>query len=536
MRGSLWLLSAALLCAPHALAKAAEPGGAADVQEQLPPPLTHYKGREIAQTMHYLGAPWLVRESREREEECTTLLKCLNVRPGQTVCDLGCGNGFYTLELAKLVGPQGRVLAVDIQPEMLTLLRERAKEARIDNVEPILGTLIDPRLPEGELDLVLLVDVYHELSHPEHVLRAVRRSLKPAGRVVLVEFRLEDPEVPIKLLHKMSKRQIMKELPPNGFRLVEEFDKLPWQHVMFFERDDAVEVGEPIDGSTSLKDAVEFELRDGTLRIDVGGGPFADYVFQDPQIPRPYFAQVHAPGGAQVTRHQPPVEGIDPTDHAMMHPGVWQAFGDLNGHDFWRNKAAIRHVRFVERPTVMYDRGEFTVLNRYEADGQAVCEETCRVTITPRTEGVLMALESEFRSDQPLVFGDQEEMGLGIRVGTQLTASNGGRIVNSDGLVGEEHAWGKTARWCHYSGQVDGQEVGILLMPHSENFRASWFHVRDYGLMAANPFGRRAFTGGEASQVFVEPEEPFRLRWGILVHGGEIDPAREYEEYSNFER
>ncbi|MEX2120911.1 MAG: class I SAM-dependent methyltransferase [Pirellulales bacterium] len=205
----------------------------------IPPPLTHYKGREIAPTMHYEGAPWLVRESREREEDCKTLLKVLDLKQGQVVCDMGCGNGFYTLPIAGLVGEKGRVLAVDIQPEMLRLLDEWAKQEQINNVEPILGTLVDPGLPEGEVDLILLVDVYHEFSHPEHMLQAMRKALKPDGRLALVEFRLEDPKVPIKLLHKMSKRQIMKELPPNGFKLVDQFDELPWQHVMFFQRDDA---------------------------------------------------------------------------------------------------------------------------------------------------------------------------------------------------------------------------------------------------------------------------------------------------------
>jgi ubiquinone/menaquinone biosynthesis C-methylase UbiE len=207
--------------------------------ETIPPALKGYKGREIAVTMHYEGAPWLTRESREREEDCTTLLKALNVKKGQTVCDLGCGNGFYTLKLAELVGDQGHVLAVDIQPEMLTLLKERAKDADATNVQPILGSLIDPKLPKGGVDLILLVDVYHEFSHPEHMLRAMREALTPDGRMALVEFRLEDPKVPIKLLHKMSKKQIMKEVPPNGFKLIEQFDKLPWQHVMFFARDDA---------------------------------------------------------------------------------------------------------------------------------------------------------------------------------------------------------------------------------------------------------------------------------------------------------
>lgn len=206
-------------------------------EDVAPPALKGYKGREIAVTMHFLGAPWLTRDSREREEECSTLLKALNVKPGMTVCDLGCGNGFYTLELAKLVGDRGEVYAVDIQQEMLHLLDERAKAAGIGNIKPVLGSVIDPKLPAASQDLILLVDVYHEFSHPEHMLRAMRAALKPEGRLVLVEFRLEDPKVPIKLLHKMSKKQILKELPPNGYKLVEQFDKLPWQHVMFFQPD-----------------------------------------------------------------------------------------------------------------------------------------------------------------------------------------------------------------------------------------------------------------------------------------------------------
>jgi len=203
-----------------------------------PPSLTHYMGRQIAQTMHYEGAPWLVRESREREEECTKLIKALNVRTGQTICDLGSGNGFYTLPLAKLVGKEGKILAVEIQQEMLNMLQKRAAVQEVTNIEYILGTLWDPKLPEGKVDMVILVDVYHELSHPEHVLAAVRKSLKPDGKLVLVEFRMEDPKVPIKLLHKMSKDQVKKEIIPNGFKRVEEYDELPWQHVMFFQRDE----------------------------------------------------------------------------------------------------------------------------------------------------------------------------------------------------------------------------------------------------------------------------------------------------------
>jgi ubiquinone/menaquinone biosynthesis C-methylase UbiE len=210
---------------------------AIDVTVPIPPPATHHCGREIAQTMHFSGAPWLVRDSRQREEDCKLLLEALDVRPGQTVCDLGCGNGFYTVELARRVGPTGTVYAIDIQPEMLRMLAERAAAERLANIRPVLGTAIDPRLPAGTIDLVVCVDVYHEFSHPEAMLARIRASLAPGGRLVLAEFRGEDPAVPIKPLHKMTKAQVRMELEPAGFAVAREFDRLPWQHLMFFRAD-----------------------------------------------------------------------------------------------------------------------------------------------------------------------------------------------------------------------------------------------------------------------------------------------------------
>lgn len=235
-------LLAALLAGSHAPARSHEPDDAPAVETaparttKIPRGKTRYKGREIAQTMHYTGAPWLMRDERQREEDCSLLLEALDIKPGQVVCDMGCGNGFYTVQLARLVGDKGRVLAVDIQPEMLHMLQERAKAEGLSNIELLEGTPVDPKLPPKKVDLILLVDVYHEFSHPEPMLAAMRDSLQDGGRIALVEFRLEDPNVPIKLLHKMSKKQILKEFPPNGFKLVEQFDKLPWQHLMFFER------------------------------------------------------------------------------------------------------------------------------------------------------------------------------------------------------------------------------------------------------------------------------------------------------------
>jgi len=214
------------------------PAAPAKKDDPIPPGLTHYMGREIAQTMHFAGAPWLTRESRDREEEPAKLMTALHLKPGMTVCDLDCGNGFYTLRMAKEILPGGNVLAVEIQKEMLDLLARRAEQEKITNYEPLLSTVVDPKLPDNKVDLILVVDVYHVMDHPVEMLAALRKSLAKGGRLALVEFRAEDDNVPIKPLHKMSKAQILKEIPPNGFKLVEQFDGLPWQHVMFFERDD----------------------------------------------------------------------------------------------------------------------------------------------------------------------------------------------------------------------------------------------------------------------------------------------------------
>ena len=195
-------------------------------------------GRRIAQTMHYSGAEWLTRDNREQEERCSLMLANLGLKQGMTICDMGCGNGFYTLQLAKMTGETGRVYAVDIQPEMLRLLKRRADEQNVHNITPVLGTLTDPKLPKGKIDMILLVDVYHEFSHPEQMLAAMRDALSPTGVCALVEFRAEDPNVPIKPEHKMSKEQILKEWPASGFKLVKEYNELPWQHLMFFAREE----------------------------------------------------------------------------------------------------------------------------------------------------------------------------------------------------------------------------------------------------------------------------------------------------------
>ncbi len=214
-----------------------------------------YLGRVVAQPMSHLGAGWLIRPERDEEENTSDSFVQLKLTEGMTVCDMGCGNGYWTLPIARKVGQQGRVLAVDIQREMLVKLQARAGRARIKNVEPILGKIDDPNLPVAEVDLLLMVDVYHEFSHPESMLWSIRRSLKPEGVVGLLEYREEDPTVPIKPLHKMSKSQIIKEYQQNGFKLVREYNGLPWQHLMFFARDDSpLPAIEPLPTQQVLRD------------------------------------------------------------------------------------------------------------------------------------------------------------------------------------------------------------------------------------------------------------------------------------------
>ncbi len=284
-------------------------------------------------------------------------------------------------------------------------------------------------------------------------------------------------------------------------------------------------------GIARAESPVTFGQKDGHLQIQIDGKPFASYVWQDRNVLRPYFAHVHAPNGKQVTRNHPPVEGKDATDHGTMHPGLWLAFGDLGGTDFWRNKGKVQHVEFVEKPKATKDGGSFALKNRYVAGEKTVCEEVCHITISVRPGGYLIDWASEFNGAEDFSFGDQEEMGLGVRVATSLTVKNGGQILNSTGSKNEKQVWGKQADWCDYGGEINGQPVGVTLMPDPKNFRRSWFHARDYGVLVANPFGQNAFTKGEKSKVVVRKGETFRLRFGVLVHSGKVDVAAAYKDW-----
>jgi ubiquinone/menaquinone biosynthesis C-methylase UbiE len=236
------LLAASLLCAlvsraeppvrpapatsRYKTAMPTEPGGSGKF----------YMGREISFVMGHQGAGWLERPEREKEEQPRKLSSMLDLKAGMIVADIGAGSGYHTFRLSEKVGAKGKVLAVDIQKEMLDIIRQRMKKDKVKNVEPVLGTETDPKLPAEGVDLILMVDVYHEFTFPYEMTEAMFKALKPGGRMVFVEFRREDEKVPILLAHKMTEKQVLAEMAPHKLKHVKTIESLPWQHVIIFEK------------------------------------------------------------------------------------------------------------------------------------------------------------------------------------------------------------------------------------------------------------------------------------------------------------
>jgi len=193
-------------------------------------------GRRIAPVMGAGGADWLERKERDMEENPEAALDAIGIRKGMTVADVGAGTGYMTLRMAKRVGPSGKVWANDIQPEMLRRVRRNAAKEKLSNVETVLGTESDPKLPAGQMDVILLADVYHEFSQPQKMLQRMREALKPTGRLVLLEYRKEDPSIPIRPEHKMSVQEVQIEVEAEGFHLEQVTESLPRQHIFIFTK------------------------------------------------------------------------------------------------------------------------------------------------------------------------------------------------------------------------------------------------------------------------------------------------------------
>lgn len=280
-----------------------------------------------------------------------------------------------------------------------------------------------------------------------------------------------------------------------------------------------------LSASSAIADELKLEQRDDRLVITDDLAPVAEYVFKDAKILRPYFANVHVPGGLRVTRTHPPDPDKDATDHADMHPGIWFGFGDVSGHDFWRNKGRIVHERFLLEPAATADRVSVSTVSSMQGqDGMKLAKVLGAFILSRLPDG--WRLDWNLRIT-PLVdgfaFGDQEEMGLGVRVGTPLTEKEGGVITNSEHQSTASATWGQPAAWCDYSGKVDGKRVGVLLVPGSGNPHASWWHNRDYGVLVANPFGRKAMKQGEESRIVVKKGESYSFNHTAYLYA--IDSA-----------
>jgi hypothetical protein len=301
-------------------------------------------------------------------------------------------------------------------------------------------------------------------------------------------------------------------------------------------------------GSSRANEPSPFSVTrlDGRLVIRRDDSPVAEFLFDDPTVKRPCFANVHAPHGTPVTRAHPPRDGIDAVDHAAMHPGIWLAFGDISGEDFWRTKGSIEHVAFRGDPRSAADGVRFAIESRLvSAEGREMGTMASRLAIVDRDVGRMFAWEATIRAkDLPLRFGDQEEMGFGVRLATPLVERAGGQIRNSSGATTAAGTWGREAAWSDASGtpRDRGGLAGITVVPGLENFRPSWWHNRDYGLLVANPFGRAALTGGERSSVEVAPEKPIRLVFVAIAYDGEgpagmgHDPAAAAAAAENLKR
>lgn len=299
--------------------------------------------------------------------------------------------------------------------------------------------------------------------------------------------------------------------------------------------------------SETLPAKVDFVQGDGRVAVIIDGMPVAVYSFETARFSRPCFHDVRTTTGVQLTRPTPPIDGFDLMDHDTMHPGIWMSFGDISGCDYWRNKAVVKHVEFLERPQSAAGRDSFAVRNYYldQSDpSKVVCHEMARYTFLIHPRGYLILWDARFGSDGEFTFGDQEEMGLGLRIATPLRVSASGSgtlpagtgtITNSEGRKNEKGIWGTTADWTSFAGSMAGENVGITIFCHPENFRPSWFHARDYGLLVANPFGRQAFSKGEKSEVRVQPGDELRLRYGLLIHSvpaeEKPDLAQAYRDY-----
>jgi len=275
---------------------------------------------------------------------------------------------------------------------------------------------------------------------------------------------------------------------------------------------------------------VTFHRGDGKLTIAIGGKPFADYYYE---VPRACFANVYSPSGTKATRNFPVHDDDDP-DHPH-HTGIFLTFGDLNGVDFWHIQGKVVQERFVREPQANAWRGTFAVKKQFmSADANTTfVSEVCHFTISAFADEYQIEFDTIFTAEvDEVVIGSKEEGGLAARVATPLAVARGGSMVDSDGREGGSRIWGKQAAWVDHRATVDGQHVGLMVMAHPGNLKRCWWHARDYGLNAANPFGP---LNDPETKTVLRRGETLRLRYAVLVYShsddNPFDPAAAYKRY-----
>ncbi len=285
--------------------------------------------------------------------------------------------------------------------------------------------------------------------------------------------------------------------------------------------------------ASSVRAQLQFKSESHGLVITHGQTKVVEYIHSDPQILRPHLTRAHSPSGYMLTRANPPVAGVDAVDHPTMHPGIWLAWGDINGQDFWRNKARIEHVRYLAEPTLDGDRLTFSTENRLLAsDGAPLGQLVNHLLVAVRPLGTVIVWQATLKAgDAALKLGDQEEMGFGVRLATPLIEKNGGLLSSSAGLKTASKTWGQPADWCDYAGTVDGRVYGITTFASPKNFRQSWWHNRDYGLSVANPFAKAAMKQGASDPVTIEPNQTASFTFGVILHdAADYNPAAAYRD------
>lgn len=285
------------------------------------------------------------------------------------------------------------------------------------------------------------------------------------------------------------------------------------------------------------KEQPNFQVATSTdsLEIKLGEQSIATYYFRHDAVARPFFAHLRTPSGIQVTRNFPPIAGSDPTDHPTMHPGIWLAFANINGVNYWHNNdGQVLHDGFEKKPQAG-ERVQFTTRERYvDASGKDICRAVTRYEVATAPAGWMLSIDTSLQSDSELVFTVKEEMGLGMRVATPISVKAGtGSILSASGGRDERGTWGKHDRWWDYFGIIDHRQVGMMLMSAARN-PPIWSHCRDYGLLVANPLPVDR-PANRNKQTIVKPGEAFQLRFAIWVHEtaprATIDREAFYREY-----